>query len=594
MITSIAIADAMDDDLENAAVRQTWQDFAEEFWVSCADKEDKAPRKLHRTKVWSWLVCTWTMLVAATGRGWDQFIQPEKLEDRGDPLLWPSLTLSIDQGGDGFSAAHFLFFSHANLILVSDTSHRTWNDCQLAIHDVKMWYWCLCVIVMLNYENGPWDGCRWWEEIKTGCSQWLSVATYKDKLWQGIWPNVMVEKGIDSLDTEAECEEHWTNLSETFAKKSQRVGMCRWFQFVMAVQILTQQWSQRLVVLIFSTAMLGGMKEAVVTKLMDVTIVPRDEADDVAKCTTKDDHADVSKVRKSCKNTSEFCLFLLGNRWLWKTMIIMSTVMMRVQDFHSNQNKDNRSAKESAAWWQARSVDLGLPHLNNIVSVMCDEDLLRKVGCHLFGCASSWEKMPADDALVEAENDLADLIGSFAMCILARRLRSCAHWDGYPSAFPRLCADATRKATLQRMQEHKADWAAIQEMRGAFWVKLRERSPMAHVNVQQIFAAAEQAGWTATEEIQDLITKQRSGITQTKLVEDGVREERAEEPNRNFKKTISGARTWTALIKSKVIAVKHRFQNLPWQAQEIRRGIVHYNNHHHNRHRNLNRINKSE
>jgi hypothetical protein len=190
LVTAAVIADAKDDEVERAAVQQSWQVFAEDFWNNSVESVAKAPKKLERTKVWTWLVTTWTMLVIATGRGWDQFIQSGPVDLRAPAISWPSISVAIDQGGDGFSACQFMLFMGVNLLLLSDTSHRVWNDCQLAIHDCNLWYWCLCVIVMLNYENGPWEGCRWFEELRAGVWQWLRLSTWKDKLWQGAWENI--------------------------------------------------------------------------------------------------------------------------------------------------------------------------------------------------------------------------------------------------------------------------------------------------------------------------------------------------------------------------------------------------------------------
>ena len=144
-------------------VRETWRDWAEQFWIGLADdeKEVKIP-ELHRTKVWHWLVLTWSQLVVATGFGWTQFQQPMDREERGPPLQWPTVTVSIDQGGDGWSACQFLLSQCICLILLCDTSHRTWNDYQLALHDSGYWYWCICMIVLLNYDNGPWQSQQWY------------------------------------------------------------------------------------------------------------------------------------------------------------------------------------------------------------------------------------------------------------------------------------------------------------------------------------------------------------------------------------------------------------------------------------------------
>ena len=76
------------------------------------------------------------MLVAATGAGWAAFKLPE--DRSGDPLQWPWVTLTIDQGSDGWSAAFFMMSIGVNILLLNDASHRVWNDFQLACQDTSL------------------------------------------------------------------------------------------------------------------------------------------------------------------------------------------------------------------------------------------------------------------------------------------------------------------------------------------------------------------------------------------------------------------------------------------------------------------------
>ena len=92
---------------EKEAAKKSWRDLAAEFWkrASMSGAANKA-KKLYRAKVFQWLCATEHMLKIATGRGWLAFAQP--LENRGPPETWPSVTLCVDQGGDG-CIFHFCF-----------------------------------------------------------------------------------------------------------------------------------------------------------------------------------------------------------------------------------------------------------------------------------------------------------------------------------------------------------------------------------------------------------------------------------------------------------------------------------------------------
>jgi hypothetical protein len=118
------------------------------------------------------------------------------------------------------------------------------------------------------------------------------------------------------------------------------------------------------------------------------------------------------------------------------------------------------------------------------------------------------------------------------------------------------------------------DWAAIQEFGGAFWNKVRKRSTMGWAKVRQVFLLARASGWTRTDEMVKVIKDDYAGLTQTKLIEDGVRTERVAEVNKGFNSAISGPRSWDELIRDKVESVKHRFTSLPYESQALPKGIV--------------------
>ena len=108
LVTSATMAFAGRDEATIAKEKADWRALADAFWRKQAGEntlEDAGKKKkLERTKVYEWLVATWTLLVSATGMGWSQFVVSKAVEDRPHPTAWKSLTLSIDQGGDGLSA----------------------------------------------------------------------------------------------------------------------------------------------------------------------------------------------------------------------------------------------------------------------------------------------------------------------------------------------------------------------------------------------------------------------------------------------------------------------------------------------------------
>ena len=100
---------------EQNNMRKTWQQLSMEFWKDAADAGPQ-PRPLCRPKVYEWLVTVTSMLLVATGETFEAFVQPPDVSKRDpDAATWRSITIAIDQGGDGWSACHYMKHLGVNL-----------------------------------------------------------------------------------------------------------------------------------------------------------------------------------------------------------------------------------------------------------------------------------------------------------------------------------------------------------------------------------------------------------------------------------------------------------------------------------------------
>ena len=98
--------------------------------------------------------------------------------------------------------------------------------------------------------------------------------------------------------------------------------------------------------------------------------------------------------------------------------------------------------------------------------------------------------------------------------------------------------------------------------KGAFWERVRKRSPLKWVKVQQVAIIAQEHDWKMSDELRDLIRNDLAGITQTKLVEDAVRSERLAESKGSSNTILCGGKCWDVLIQDSVENEKHRFKKL--------------------------------
>ena len=557
---------------DRAAACKSWKEMALDFWRNAGEGGATAPT-LYRTKAFQWLVATGFQLMTATGRGWSSFLLAPEIE-RPPPECWNSITVSIDQGSDGWSACQYLTHASAVIITLFDTSHRLWNDCQAALRSSGLWHYCLLMVICLNLDNGPWDGAKWWEELKQGASEYSAVSTASCPVFQKFLPAISEEMGLDEhdlLDPNRVAEVH-AEIGSVFARKVAKVGMSRWFQFTDSAREFTKLWSRRLVITVFMVMMLGSTTKDALSKVMNVKIPIRSEADDVEKSTTKDDREEIRRARLACKNTMEFTLAMLSKRELYRVMVIIARSCQAVREQHSSQCVSNRSPEESFAWWTFCAKTKGLVHINDILSMLSGgAEVLKELGCHTVGCHSTYEEMDPEHPIVLGEDDLAARLGDLTLALATSRLRTAVVAAGYPYKFVLLADPEVGDAVAAEVIQDFEDWQSLQLEGDRFWRKVAARHPLRTAHSLQLWSLLRAAGGVRSETLVRLVRGQFSGVTATKIVEDAVREERVEE-GRVVNKKMSGQRAWNTLVTARLEETKYRFRAVPWSAQEITRG----------------------
>ena len=135
-----------------------WATTAADFWRAhsggnSAEAKPTTPAKLHRSKAAIFLAASQHQLQAACGRGWEAFVVPAVDTPRPPPSAWPAITVSLDQGSDGWAAMNFLcWHKRVNALVIPDASHRVWNDTENALKAAGLWPTCLLGIVLLNLD----------------------------------------------------------------------------------------------------------------------------------------------------------------------------------------------------------------------------------------------------------------------------------------------------------------------------------------------------------------------------------------------------------------------------------------------------------
>jgi hypothetical protein len=307
--------------------------------------------------------------------------------------------------------------------------------------------------------------------------------------------------------------------------------------------------------------------------MVPIRLAKRKPGEDIAKATTQNDREDVQKARRACGSTMNFAAGCMSNRFLWKINVVIVHLVSAVDKGFVDANKNNRSCTQSAAYWSERAVDKGLPEINGIIAAMAAREVYENTGCHVEGCPRYLFRLAFDDPMVEAEDDVAALVGDFGTALLARRSRTCSLYDGYPFICAGLLNEDKADDVAKTMQLHFDDWLRIQHVPGAVWKKIRNRSTMAREHTKQMMFALRDNAWNVTDDIREKCREQWGGVTQTCIVENAFRTLRMAEVSTNFKKLVSGKRCYATLIKARIESTKFKHTPLPSRHCIIKRGL---------------------
>eukprot|EP00971_Amphidinium_carterae_P104666 2072775-Amphidinium_carterae.2 len=157
---------------------------------------------------------------------------------------------------------------------------------------------------------------------------------------------------------------------------------------------------------------------------------------------------------------------------------------------------------------------------------------------------------------------------------MVRRLWALSEWETVPGCFPGLLG-AESARVVQKIKHCVDLYDYMSEQVGPWYAKAQRRSPMVQTKVVQVTRVLRSCDWAVSADLAKLVEEDWSGITQTKLIEDGVRCQRVAEVSKSFNKVVSDERTWTSLMASdERDGTKHRFSPLPHAGQIIPRALA--------------------
>lgn len=177
------VASELGDSAKLLLARSGWVEKARVFFRSAKESANdgvgrSAELKVFRAKSREWILAVDQMLRLSTGAGLSKFaVVTDSQESLQDPSRWPNLTLTVDQGSDGWCALNWLLSSqHVNAFIVSDPAHRCWNDCKGALTDVGLFSFVILTTICMNMNFGPFSSSQWWIDGVDGVKSHLQTA----------------------------------------------------------------------------------------------------------------------------------------------------------------------------------------------------------------------------------------------------------------------------------------------------------------------------------------------------------------------------------------------------------------------------------
>eukprot|EP00974_Lingulodinium_polyedra_P097219 9422080-Lingulodinium_polyedra.AAC.1 len=196
-----------------------------------------------------------------TGKGLSQFFLPadhpfrlatiQQLAASPDFLgsLPPLLVLSSDQGGGGFQTYWYMLYQcSARVMLLSDPSHRGWNDLKQALVDAGLWPFILLFAIVLNLDFGPWDGAAFHQKAAESMGNVMANGGLQHPLLRACKEAILKDQGWWERRHEEHVEVDLQELClHCFDAKSQRVALNRWMNLIHSAKKYLPFWHCRLV-----------------------------------------------------------------------------------------------------------------------------------------------------------------------------------------------------------------------------------------------------------------------------------------------------------------------------------------------------------
>ena len=184
--------------------------------------------------------------------------------------------------------------------------------------------------------------------------------------------------------------------------------------------------------------------------------------------------SEFAALRKSCSNQLHLALHVLGDPGNQQRARMLLSVSAPLRASHGKQAAGLRSIRAALEWSADLADGKGLGVLNEIAEALKDPSDLHYMGF----CTSGGGALPTDGSSLMGQAFLAEQAGSYAVCLLAARMKTeLQHCFGLPGRLA-LLARGADEADKKCMSYFKDCWEAFKaahqapSSKTAWWKKL--------------------------------------------------------------------------------------------------------------------------
>lgn len=252
---------------------------------------------------------------------------------------------------------------------------------------------------------------------------------------------------------------------------------------------------------------------------------------------------------------------------------IINYVCKPVVDWHSKQNKQNRSTTEARQWLISQCNNGFMESVAEIIGKLADTRDMERLG-FIFGAqlhTSEVIDMSCTDPQVIAQDELASLLGELVCSLAATRIRRHADMTiGWPLRACLMLSPDTALDTISDLKFDYEDFQWLTQLRSASAERISNRSAFRTMPCIQLVEMLRLSGWQNTLMLKEHIADMSSKLLGTQIVEDGFN--RTKTPAKDSPNgTISNERIMQNLLEKRVLEGLHRYRRPDETAVDIPR-----------------------